>query len=96
LVDANLRDANLAGANLEGANLKGANLKGAKIPLNCYWSFGIIDDKIFVGCKEKTPQEWEEWLATDEEFSTQRGTERFKKIEACIRASIAYYNVLNQ
>ena len=96
LVDADLRYANLRDANLRDANLAGANLEGAEIPLNCYWSYGMIDDKIFVGCKEKTAKEWEEWLATDEEFSTQRGTEKFKQIEACIRASIAYYNVLKK
>ena len=89
------KHANLIGANLIGADLSGANLSRAYIPMFCKWFTAIRDNKIIIGCKEKTPEEWNEWLNSDEEFSTKRGTPEFKQIAAVIRAYIAYFKVLN-
>lgn len=93
---ADLIGANLSGANLRGANLRGADLSGANLPMYCKWSNSIINGKIKIGCKTNTPEEWAEWLESDEEFETKRGTQEFKQIEAVIRAYIAYLEVLNK
>ena len=95
LSGADLRDANLICADLSGADLSGANLNMAYMPMFCKWIASVRNNKIVIGCKEKTPEEWNEWLSSDEEFSTKRGTPEFKQIEAVIRAYIAYLKVLN-
>ena len=94
---ANLSDANLRGADLSGANLSYANLRGAEnketayMPIFCKWSVCIIGDKIKIGCKEKTINEWDSFFASNEEFETKRGTNDFKQIEAVYLAYKAYY-----
>ena len=102
LEDANLRSANLEGANLEGANLRSANLEGAKnketaiLPIFCKWSYGIKGDLIIIGCKQKTIEEWDIWFNSNEEYSTSRGTDEFKQIEAIYNALKSYYLTLNK
>jgi hypothetical protein len=101
LYNANLRNANLSNADLRNANLRNANLSNANLsntllPLFCKWTTGVIDNKnIRVGCETKSPEEWENWLASEEEFSTPRTHPDFKQIEAVIRAYIAYLKTLN-
>jgi len=98
---ANLKCADLRGANLEcaylrGADLRGANLYGAKnkeqayLPMFCKWSHTIIGDKIKIGCKEKTIEDWDLFFASDETYETDRNTEEFKQIEAVYLAYKAY------
>jgi len=100
LEGANLEGAYLEGANLEwaylkGAYLKGANLEGANLPIYCKLSVFITgENKIKIGCKEKTIEEWENWFKSDEEFSTQRGTDEFKRIEGMFNAYAAYYKTV--
>ena len=94
--NANLSDANLSYADLSDANLSGANLSGAIIPMFCKWYYGVVDNKIRIGCKEKTIEEWEEFLDSDEVIETPRNTPEFKQIEAVIRAYIAYLTTLNK
>ena len=107
LEDANLYNANLEGANLEcanlrGANLRSANLEGAKnketaiLPIFCKWSYGIKGDLIIIGCKQKTIEEWDIWFNSNEEYSTSRGTDEFKQIEAIYNALKSYYLTLNK
>ena len=107
LEDANLYNANLIGANLEcanlrGANLRSANLEGAKnketaiLPIFCKWSYGIKGDLIIIGCKQKTIEEWDIWFNSNEEYSTSRGTDEFKQIEAIYNALKSYYLTLNK
>lgn len=96
LSNANLSGADLIGANIRGANLIGANLIGAAIPMFCKWWTGIVDDKIKIGCKVKSIEEWEEFLNSDEVIQTPRNTPEFKQIEAMIRAYIAYLTTLNK
>ena len=97
---ANLVRANLVGANLVGANLDGANLVGAKeidkayLPIYMKWGIAIKGDVLKIGCKEMTFNEWELWFAGKEEFSTKRGTEDFKRIQASFLAYKAYYDFL--
>ena len=99
---ANLYNANLRGANLEGANLYNANLEGAKnketaiLPIFCKWSYGIKGDLIIIGCKQKTIEEWDIWFNSNEEYSTSRGTDEFKQIEAIYNALKSYYLTLNK
>ena len=95
LYRANLYGANLEGANLEEANLKGANLKGATLPMFCKWSVGIVGNKIKIGCKQKSIKEWDKWFKSSEIYSTPRGTDEFKQIEAMYKATKAYYLHLN-
>ena len=76
------------------ADLEGADIKGAIVPLYSKWIPCLVDDEIRVGCRVKTAEEWEVWLASDEEYETKRGTQDFKRIEAMIRGAIAYSKVL--
>ena len=102
LEDANLENANLISANLRNANLRNANLRGAKnketatLPIFCKWSYGIKGDLIIIGCKQKTIEEWDIWFNSNEEYSTSRGTEDFKQIEAVYNALKSYYLTLNK
>ena len=107
LIDADLRDANLRDANLRGADLRGANLCGAdltnanttntKLPIYSKWNFSIENDSLNIGCKTKTFSEWKKWFEeSEEEFSTERNTEDFKRIQAMFYAYEVYYNFLNK
>jgi len=94
--DAYLRGANLNGANLRDAYLRGTYLDGAvKVPFLCKWSHGITDGLIHIGCEKRTPKEWEDFLNSNNEIETERGTQEFKQIEAVIRAYIEYLKVIN-
>lgn len=88
--------ANLSRADLSNADLIGAELNGAKLPMFCKWYTGIIDNKIQIGCKVKSIEEWEAFLNSDEVIQTPRNTPEFKQIEATIRAYIAYLTTLNK
>ncbi len=93
---ANLRGADLNGANLNGANLNGADLNGANLPIYCKWDVLIKDNTIQIGCKNKTIDEWDNWFSnTDEEFSTSRDTDDFKRIKAMFYAYKTYYEIVN-
>ena len=107
LINANLRNANLENANLENANLRNANLENANLrnaknketailPIFCKWSYGIKGDLIIIGCKQKTIEEWDIWFNSNEEYSTSRGTNEFKQIEAIYNALKSYYLTLNK
>ena len=107
LSGANLRNANLRGANLRNANLNfadliGADLSGAdttstKLPIYSRWAFSIENENLNIGCKSKTFSEWKEWFEeSEEEFSTERNTEDFKRLQAMFYAYEAYYNFLNK
>ena len=88
--------ANLNGANLRDAYLRGTYLDGAvKVPFLCKWSHGITDGLIHIGCEKRTPKEWEDFLNSNNEIETERGTQEFKQIEAVIRAYIEYLKVIN-
>ena len=100
LSDADLRCADLRGADLSDANLRGANLRCAdttntKLPIYAKWDFSIENENLNIGCKTKTFSEWKEWFEkSEEEFSTERNTEDFKRIQAMFYAYEAYYNFL--
>ena len=102
LYNANLYNANLEDANLRNANLRNANLYNAKnketaiLPIFCKWSYGIKGDLIVIGCKQKTIEEWDLWFKSNEEYSTTRGTDEFKQIEAIYNALKSYYLTLNK
>ena len=102
LINANLENVNLENANLENVNLINANLEYAKnketaiLPIFCKWSYGIKGDLIIIGCKQKTIEEWDIWFNSNEEYSTSRGTDEFKQIEAIYNALKSYYLTLNK
>jgi len=97
LSSANLSSANLRSANLYSANLSSANNKEtAYIPMHCKWDFTIIGNKIQIGCKEKTIEEWDLFFNSEEEYSTKRNTEEFKQIQACYEACKAYLTFLSK
>ena len=87
---ANLTGANLRGANLTGADLEGADLEGAKLPMYSKRSVYTIDDKIGIGCKVMSIEEWDAWFASDETFETPRDTDDFRRIFAHYLAFKAY------
>ena len=104
---ADLRRANLSGADLSGADLRRAdlrradlrraeNIETAYLPIFCKWTPCIIGDKIKIGCKEKTIEEWDYFFSSNETFETSRDTEQFKQIEAVYLAYKAYYLHLNK
>ena len=98
----NLRGCNLSGSNLSGCDLSYSDLSGCKnketayLPLFCRWNFSIKGDKIVIGCKEKTIEEWDSWFSSTKTYSTERGTENFKQIEAVYLACKAYLQHLNK
>ena len=104
---ADLNGADLSGAKLSNAKLNGAKLRYAKLigsdttntrlPIYSKWDFSIENDSLNIGCKTKTFSEWKEWFEkSEEEFSTERNTEDFKRIQAMFYAYEAYYNFLNK
>jgi hypothetical protein len=96
LRNTDLRSADLYSADLTSADLRSAtNKETAYIPLHCKWSFTILGNKIQIGCKEKTIEEWDLFFNSDEEFETNRNTEEFKQIQACYEACKSYLTFLN-
>ena len=106
-IGANLRYANLSGADLIDADLKGADLSSAnligsdttntRLPIYSKWDFSIENDSLNIGCKTKTFSEWKKWFEeSEEEFSTERNTEDFNRIQAMFYAYEAYYNFLKK
>ena len=91
LIYANLRFANLSSADLSSAK----NKETAYLPLFCKWSFTVLGNKIQIGCKEKTIEEWDLFFASNKIYSTERGTEYFKQIEAVYLACKAYLTHLS-
>ena len=112
LSGADLRYANLSNADLKGADLRYADLKGAdlssanligydttntRLPIYSKWDFSIENDSLNIGCKTKTFSEWKKWFEeSEEEFSTERNTEDFNRIQAMFYAYEAYYNFLKK
>ena len=110
LSGANLSGANLSGAYLSGADLSGAylrsaylrstylrsaeNIEFATMPIYAKWNVGIKGDSLSIGCKTKTFEEWREWFAGSEEYSTPRGSEDFKRLHAIFLAHEAYFNFM--
>jgi hypothetical protein len=91
-----LRGANLSDANLNGANLSNAYLSDADLPIYCKWNHSIKDDKIRIGCKIQTIQEWDLFFESDEVYETQRNTQEFKQIQAVYLAYKSYLIHLNK
>ncbi len=107
LSSANLRSADLYSANLSSANLSSANLRSADLrsvknkeeaylPIYCKWSHSIKGNKIRIGCKGKTIQEWDDFFKSDKVYSTERDTDDFKQIQAVYESYKAYLNFLNK
>jgi hypothetical protein len=58
---------------------------------HCKWIYGQdCDGNIIIGCKRKTIEQWTEWFAGTETYSTPRNTEEFKRIQACFEATKAF------
>ena len=94
---ADLRYANLSGADLRYANLSGSDTTNTRLPIYSKWDFSIENDSLNIGCKTKTFSEWKKWFEeSEEEFSTERNTDDFKRIQAMFYAYEAYYNFLNK
>ena len=90
LFNANLRNANLFNAELRSVNLLDANLRNAYLPIYCKWPVSIVDNKIQIGCENKTIKEWDEFFKSDYVMETKRDTNEFKRIEAVYKAYKAY------
>jgi hypothetical protein len=97
LSNANLSNARLSNADLSNADLSNAVNKGtAYLPIYCKWNHSIIGNKIQIGCKSKTIEEWDLFFASEETYSTQRNTDDFKQIQAVYEAYKAYLTFLNK
>jgi len=96
LSSADLRGASLSGADLRGASLSGAvNAKLANMPIYCKWPVTVLGEGIQIGCKWKTIDTWDAFFASEEEYSTRRGTDEFNQIRAAYEGYRAYYTFLN-
>ena len=107
LSNADLRYADLSNADLSNAYLRNAyliyadlsnakNKEQACLPIFCKWSHCIIGNKIGIGCKEKTIEEWEVFFGSNEEYETSRNSEDFKQIQAVFEAYKGYLTFLNK
>ena len=97
LSSADLRYANLSNADLSDVDLSGSDTTNTKLPIYSKWDFSIENDSLNIGCKTKTFSEWKKWFEeSEEEFSTERNTEDFNRIQAMFYAYEAYYNFLNK
>ena len=89
------RGGNFRGGNFLGGNFLGGDFLGGVMMPHCKWVYGTEPNgNIKIGCKSKTESEWDEWFASDLEYSTKRGTDEFKKIRACFEATKAYLKAL--
>jgi hypothetical protein len=71
-----------------GGVFLGGEFRGGVMMPTCKWIYGVnANGKIKIGCQEKTVDEWDAWFASDDEYSTKRGTVEFKKIQACYEAT---------
>ena len=106
LRSANLRSANLRSADLSSANLSSANLYSAdllladlllaNLPIYCKWSHSIKDNKIQIGCKTQSIEEWDLFFESEDVYETKRNTDDFKQIQAVYLAYKAYLTHLNK
>ena len=83
-------------ADLWGSNLSRADLSRADLQPFCKWRTSIIDDKIKIGCKIMTIDEWELFFNSSEEFETNRNAPEFKQIQAVYESYKVYINFLNK
>jgi hypothetical protein len=88
----------LSSADLSSADLSSANNKELSyLPIYCKWSHSIIGNKIQIGCKEKTIEEWVNFFEeSTETYSTGRNTQDFKQIKAVFYSYKAYLEILNK
>ena len=87
----NLRGSDLSYSDLSGSDLRGSkNKKNAYLPIFCKWSHSILGDKIQIGCKIKTIQEWDCFFESEGIYSTERKTQEFKQIQAVFLAYKSY------
>jgi len=102
LRSADLRSADLRSANLYSADLRSADLRSAEnketayLPIFCKWSHSVIGDKIQIGCKNKTIEDWDAFFSSDEVYSTLRGTDEFKQIQAVYESYKSYLTFLKK
>ena len=97
LSGAKLSNADLKGVDLSSANLSGSDTTNTRLPIYSKWDFSIENDSLNIGCKTKTFSEWKKWFEeSEEEFSTERNTEDFNRIQAMFYAYEAYYNFLKK
>ena len=92
MYSADLRSADLYSADLRSAK----NIENAHLPIYCKWNHSIKNNKIEIGCKEKTIEEWDLFFGSDEVFETKRNTEEFKQIQAVYESYKAYLTFLNK
>ena len=86
----------LSSADLRLANLRSADLYLANLPIYCKWNHSIVNNKIKIGCKLQTIEEWDLFFESDEIYETKRNTDEFKQIEAVYLAYKAYLIHLNK
>jgi hypothetical protein len=97
LSSANLRSADLSSANLRSADLRSVkNKEEANLPIYCKWNHSVIADKIQIGCKTKTIEDWDSFFKSEEVYSTERNTDDFKQIQAVYESYKAYLNFLSK
>ena len=89
---------NLSYANLRDADLRDAiNIDESNMPMFSKWSFSIQGNKLNIGCKTKTFEEWSYWFENSSEtYETPRDSEEFKRIRAMFYAYYEYNKIINE
>ena len=62
---------------------------GISSPTRCKWHV-LIDsreNKIHIGCKSRTVEEWDAFFASDDKIETERATEQFRRIEKAYKVA---------
>ena len=90
------KNISLYSADLSSANLSSANLSSANLPIYCKWSHSIKDNKIQIGCKTQSIEEWDLFFESEDVYETKRNTDDFKQIQAVYLAYKAYLTHLNK
>lgn len=64
--------------------------------LNFKHHLTLTDNHIRYGCEQKTVEEWEKWLDSDDEFETKRSDDSFKIIEMALKLAMEQHRQINK
>ena len=84
------------GSDFTGVTLNGSDTAGANLPIYCKWDFSIKGNMIFIGCQQRTMEEWDNFFSPEckEVIKTPRDSEEFKRIRAMYEAHKAYIKIM--
>jgi hypothetical protein len=79
------------GGTFDGGRFEGGTFAGGRTSIRGPYRTIINENgTLSIGCETMTFEKWREWFDGTEEFQTERGTEKFRMIEAQFRAIDAW------